>query len=93
MSRLEQNTRRLDIPVNSLRVGVFQRISNVAGNSNRGLDRQLAFPGQSVPERFTVGKRHDIERETASHTGIVNRKDVRMVKTCRDLDLPQKPVS
>ena len=72
-------------------VGVAQRVSHLAGDTQRVVERQLLLAVQPVSQRLALDQRHGIEEEAIGLARVEQRQDVRVPQIGRGLDLAQKP--
>ena len=64
MASRQQNVVRLDIAVHDamlMRMG--ERVDHLAENPHRVVYRQLAVPGEPLPQRLPLDVRHDVVEE------------------------------
>jgi hypothetical protein len=67
-----------------------QASGHIPCNLNSVLRRELLLPVEPIPEGFSLHVRHDVIKEVASFTGVMERQDVGMVEPGGDFDLVQK---
>src|SRR3989449_11093705 len=66
-----QDVFRLDVPMyDVVAVGVAQRACHLAGDSERLLERQLAFALEPFPEGFALDVRHHVVEEAVGLAGV-----------------------
>jgi len=91
VSGLEQDVRRLDVPVDhSLLVRVREGIGHFPGNLQGLFDRKRALPPQPVLQRLSFHVRHHVVQETVRFARVDQGEDARVGKTGHDLDLTQE---
>ncbi len=91
VTRIEQDVGWLDVPVDHVAaVRVAQRIGHLACDPERVADRELAFPGEAVPQGLALDVGHDVVDQPIGLVRIVQRQDVRVVETSGDLNLAQE---
>jgi hypothetical protein len=78
-------------------MGVGESRRHVARDPERILDGQLTLPREPAPRRFTFDNGHRVIEAGATigcgpGSRVVQREDVRVAETRRDLDLAQEPV-
>jgi hypothetical protein len=74
-------------------VGIAQRCRHVAGDAQSLVHRELSFACQAVAKRLALDVRHDIVGARSAgleRARVEQPKDVRMLETCGELDLPEK---
>jgi len=56
----------LDVAVDdAVLVGVLQGATDLARDLECGVERELGFGGQALPERLALGERHDVIHQAA----------------------------
>ena len=94
---VEQDVLRLDVPVHhALRVGVGQRVGDLAGELERLGDRQAALAIQPLPEAFAPDVGHDVVEAVQrlvrpQDTRVVELEDMRVIELRQNRDLPAEP--
>ena len=85
---LDENVVRLDIAVDDVvRVGMLQRVGDVAGDLEGALDGELLLALNEGAERVPVDVRHRVVQDVVGLSGAEHRHDARMVQHPRDLNL------
>jgi hypothetical protein len=93
MTAREHDVLGLDVAVDDVvAVRVRERIGDLARDLERVIDRQLLLACEPVSQRTALDVRHDVVEEAVRFARIVERQDVRVIETGRDLDLAQEPV-
>jgi len=91
MSLREQDIGRLDVTVHDTSaVRVVESLRNITGKVQGLLQRQPTVTVDPFPERLPLHVRHHVVEESVSFSGIMKRKDVRVVQAGGDLDLTQE---
>jgi hypothetical protein len=89
---VQQDVLGLDVAVDhAVAVGVVERAGHFGRDTDGIGHRELAFPLESLAERFSLDKRHDVEEESVGLTRIEQRQQMRMLEVGRGLDLDQEP--
>lgn len=90
-SRLEQYVFWLDVPMDyAVRVRVIERAGHVANNLNNLVQREGAYPFQTIPEAAFRHVRHDVIEKAIGSTRVEEREDVRMAQLRGDADLAEE---
>jgi hypothetical protein len=77
---MEQNVLRLDVAVNQIvPVGVVQRGGHLQGKPESVVYGELFVAPEALAEGFPLDAWHHIEEESLRLTGVVERKDVRVI--------------
>ncbi len=89
----DEHVVRLHVAVDDpLRMGVRQRVGQLAEDAHGRPDRQALVASQPAAQRFAVDERHDVEQRAVGRTGVEEREDVRMFEMRGGLDLVEKPL-
>ena len=90
---LKEDVLRLDVAVDDvLPLCVSQRFSHLTGDPHRLGQRELGLPRQPLPQRLPVDEGHGEPEPADGLAGVVHRKDVRVVETGGEPDLPNEPL-
>ena len=94
----EQDVLGLDVAVdNAVRVRGIERAQQFARDAQRVLDRELAFPGNAVPQRLPLDVGHDEVEHFATAdrdlAAVVHREDVRMLQPGRNGDFAEEALA
>lgn len=93
MTSGDENVFRLDVAMHHpLLVRVAQCISNFSENLRRFLNRQLTNTGKPCAKILSTDERHRVVEERALRTCGQQRNDVRMLKSCSELNLAAESV-
>ena len=88
VSRLEQDVLRLDVAMDHAPlVRVVERVSHLARDSQRVLERQLPVVPQQIAQRLALHVRRDVIQQARCGSGVVDGEDVGVIERGRDLDL------
>ena len=71
-------------------VRVLQCLGHRSRYLHRLINGQLLLAVDSLPERFPLHMRHDIEQEAVRLAGVEQRQDVRVLQVGRGLDLSEE---
>ena len=85
---------RLDIAVDdAVLVGVLQGAADFAGDLERGVEWQLLFPREPLPERLALGERHHVVQQATGRSRVEQREDVRVLERRRNFDLAEESLA
>ncbi len=76
----------------ALRVRILQRITHLARDPQRVLDRELLVTLQSIAQRLALDEGHHVKHDACHLTGVEQRQDVRMLQIGRGANLAQEPL-
>ena len=73
-------------------VGVAQCLRHLTRDRQRLVNRKLGFALEPLSQRLSLHIRHHVVESPVGNAGIVQRNDVGVLQTCRDLDFLQEPL-
>ena len=91
MMAREEDVVRLDVPMHdAVSVGMVQGVDHVPEQAHRFSDGELPLTGETGAERLALDVRHGEPEPSSRITGVVHGKDVGVLETGDDLDLPEE---
>jgi hypothetical protein len=91
LALVQQDVLRLDVAVDDvMAMGVAQGVSDLAGDGQCIVERELSLAGKPSTQRLAVHVRHGVIEGAASLTAVVQRHDMGMVQAGGDGNLTQE---
>ena len=74
-------------------VGVLQGAADFAGDLERGIERKLLFPRETLPERLPICEGHHVIEQAIGLSRVEQRQNVGVLKGRGDVDLAEEPIA
>ena len=91
---VQKNILRLDVPMHDVvPMGVIERVGDFGGNSHGLVDREPSYGVETFTQRLPLHhRRHEIQNAIRL-AGVVQRKDVRVIESRRELDFAKETLA